>query len=228
MPSLRTVLGLLAFAFGIGALLVPGVAATFPFEPSVVGTVGLVVVFVGLGLAWAIAGSSRSAPAPPTAESRVSLPTPGTEFDEQLSMLESPPEGRDRDRRLETRAAVTERLRSLLAFALVDRYGLTEREARSAIAAGSWTDDEYAAALFLEDDPEWSVRAVVSELRPFGDAAEGREIRRAVDEVYALATDDQTDVPAREALLRSGAEDASATPANGDDPESEREELSSP
>lgn len=176
--------GAVAVLLGVGVVIDPGLATAIGLATDrvvVLALAGLALLQGLVAVAGRLTGRRRTA-APPEVEARIPAAVPGTAFDERLADL---PDHRVQ-RRDEERAAVRERLEGVAVDVLVAR-GLDEPTARRHLAAGTWTDDERAAALFVPAaDRELSLGARMRDA--FGsELAFARRARRAVAAIAAHA-----------------------------------------
>lgn len=176
-PSLATELGVASVvaAVGNGYLLVAGVGVL------------AVVWAVAAGTDWVLYGAEQATV--PERESFVAVPAPGGEFDEAVAELAGERERAARP--VDHREKVRERLRRDAARTLVLHRGYDREAAREAVAAGTWTDDRFAADFLAERDdaprPRWYQR-LWRWLRRADSFAVGAT--RTVDAVAAVAEGD--------------------------------------
>lgn len=129
-------IGLAVAALGIVLVFVPGLAT--PLTTSDIVVVALGLVALGVALRALVEGFTERPGSiqTPSPEYRGDVRIPGTSFDQSLAALD--PDLRDR---LEA-TCVT----------MLERFsGVTPDEASDRLAAGTWTDDEDAAAFFAAD-----------------------------------------------------------------------------
>jgi hypothetical protein len=217
MAPLRTLAGLLVFAFGVAAILIPSIAGVLPLDPSAIQVAGALTVLVGLNIAWAARRDDRSFPTPPVPETGADLPAAGADLDDEFDRLASAPK-RGSEEWMALREELETRLHRLAVRVLVDRYSMTENEAGTVLAAGAWSDDPYAAAYFSDDPvaPE-SVRSRLHSLSPFGETRVGKRARRAVSELEAIASDSRQHSLTREEMLARAGLDPGRSSVGADD-----------
>lgn len=141
---LLTVLGVVAFAVGLGAVFAPGLFALGIERYAVVG-IGLLALG---GTARFVQGrrhSPRRRGETATPELPQSVTSPGDDIDAVLTAFD-----RSRQRTSDRRRA---QLRSVAETALTRYRGQNEAEVSERIERGTWTNDSVAAA-FLAEDPE--------------------------------------------------------------------------
>lgn len=138
-------LGILVMSAGVAVPLL-GDRRTGP--AGLVALVGFLGGFAGFRLAVGRLRGHRRTRTPPPVEQRPAVERAGATFD--LALRQS--RGGTTGRTVSARSQVLERLRSLATSILARRRGTAEAEARDAVAAGTWTDDEAAAAL-LDEEP---------------------------------------------------------------------------
>jgi len=148
--------GVGAFAGGVAALTVARVGAVTGLSAILFGGSGFlgVVMLFFIYRDWVPALELDV----PGVESAIEQPAPGDAFDRTLEQFDG--EGRPF---LPDRNAIHERLRTLAASILA-RRGYTYEEARDAIDAGEWPDDE-AVSVFLRDPDATFERPLRERLR---------------------------------------------------------------
>ncbi|WP_049995960.1 DUF7269 family protein [Halococcus sediminicola] len=137
--------GVALVCWGLAVAVAPALADGVETTPALLTAVGLIALAGGGVAVHARFRADGDDPDLPTPETKRATPTPGAGFDEQLAALASG----DRMRGARERRAVRDRLDEL-AVAVLVRKGDGESDAREALAAGTWTDDPYAAAFFAE------------------------------------------------------------------------------
>lgn len=179
----------LLLATGVTLVLVGGVGALAPGTLVVPDTVALVALVVGVVVAVSLAVAFGVQDVRSPAIGRVERPTvrrprvPGRVADELLAGVTATGRVRGED----AREAVYDRLTAVAVDTLVARYDCTPETARLRLREGSWTDDEVAAALFVEGvDPEWTVRDRLRTLWT-GEPPVRRRARHALSELADLA-----------------------------------------
>lgn len=185
MISGRTLLGLVAFVFGIAGLFVPEVAEALPISPDFVGVVGVVLIVTGFLVA--LGTDKPEKPSFPVRETRKDIPGAGTEFDRKLAKLEAG--AADQffdDRRAEIHEDLRTTLYSLASVSIRERYGVTAAEAEEILLYGVWTDDEQAASFLSPQVTDTSSRSWVGRLTPFRREETESPARRVVEEIYEL------------------------------------------
>ena len=180
--------GVVAFLLGTLTVLAPGTAALLPVDGLVAALGGpwvfvatfavvAVAVVVAVLLARGFGGIDESTP--PDPDDVYEVPHPGAEFDAFV-------DGRVafRERLLgNTHERIRERL-GMTALSTLQRAGLSRDEARQALASGTWTDDD-AAAAFLSSRRTPSLRErLVAAVR--GESAFQYGARRAAEELARL------------------------------------------
>lgn len=135
--------GLLALVIGVVLVAQPDLAATIPFGTGVLGAVGVVAVLSGLFIArdrWQTrVGGIRS----PIPEFSISIPSPGSSFDDMIVQLTE-----ERRGTIEYRERIAERLEQVALAALMYQQNCSMDEAMEQLESGSWTDNSVAAAYF--------------------------------------------------------------------------------
>lgn len=188
--SLRTIAGVLVLAFGVAAIFVDGVASLVPFSPTLVDAVGVLLVGAALWMGRVALNTSRTSATPPVVETPTALAVPGDEFDGKLDELDSSAvRARDHERWLEVDAEVRRRLRSVAVATLVSRYDMTEREAETALAEGTWTDDPTARDYFSEaSEDRGSFGTQLRSVTLFGRASQQSGPECVIAELDAIAS----------------------------------------
>lgn len=188
-PSFRTILGLLVLAFGLAALLVPGVASIIPLESDLLLFIGILAIVVGVQMAIRYWQSENTEPEPPIPETSVTLPVPGSEFDEQLADLDSKGlHNTDYQQWILEREDIRDRLRSLAVDTLVAQYGVSESEAATALDEGTWTEDRHAVAFFMGEYPGTTpFDLYFQKLLPFTGTSVGTQAVHAIMELGAIS-----------------------------------------
>lgn len=182
-------LSVLVLTFGIAAILVPGIAEAVPLESELVFLVGFLAILYGLSRAVRSWRAERSSAIPPVPETSVDLPAPGAAFDEELAALASTSlHNDDYQQWILKREEIRERLRELAVATLVDRYGISERDASRELDDGTWTEDPHAAAFFAGEYPRSTpARLYLQKLTPFTGTTVGMQARHAIEELGAIA-----------------------------------------
>lgn len=163
---------------GLAVMVAPGLASGFGLGSDLLTAVAMLAGLGGVAAIYERVTADHETIDPPTPERRRPFPTPGDEFDRRLAAL-----GPRNRRSVRESRQIRDRLDEL-AIAVLVRDGDSEDRARERLAAGTWTDDPYAAAFFAEasasDVPlEDRLRAAFS--------AEPNSKRRARHAVDALA-----------------------------------------
>lgn len=152
---LLPVLGVVAFAVGIAALLDPAVAGSIAAGRGTVVVIGLLAVALGALFVRQRYRSNPDAFDLPEPERIQEQPVPGNEIDEMLAGV-SPANATHR------RPDLRRKLHQRLAEAAIEAQIVVEDRERSAaierLETGEWTDDPHAAALFLGELPSWAPR----------------------------------------------------------------------
>ncbi len=174
MRRLLATLGVAAVVSGAAVAANPGLATGRSSMSLAVVFVGVLALLEGVNAVMDRLGGDRSRAELPTVERRRQLPTPGDDVDVALGRLAGPPSA-ERDRQL---GELRRRLRRLAVDTLVAE-GHTEAEARTALAAGTWTDDPHAAALFADATAVPDGPGLVDRLR--GESGHRLRVRRAID-----------------------------------------------
>lgn len=171
----------LPLAVGVVALLAGTAVAVGlapPLPPVAESLLFVAVVLVG-GLVAARAVLTRASegpesdplPAPNhTADARV----PGEAIDRRPGRIAS-----DADAREELR----DRIEAVAVATVARTEGCSPADAREQLAAGTWTDDERAAAFFIEDPPSPTVAQRVRSLVR-GESVAQRRAAHAIDELH--------------------------------------------
>jgi hypothetical protein len=181
-------LGTALAVLGLASLVAPGLLGRLPTDRALVLVLGVLLVLGGVREVNRRRTTERLYAETPDAEAVVELPTPGDAFDDRFSRL-----ARTRYRVTE-RKRIREELGDLTEETLVRRQGLTPEEARAAMRAGTWTDDQFAAAMFSADSPRMGTVARIREL--FGSRSTfHHRVRRTADELVALVDDPQGPTP---------------------------------
>lgn len=183
------VVGVAVFLLGLLIVLSPSLGAAIPLEGLVsflggpyvfVAAIGVVsfVIAAGVVIARSVEGIDESTP--PDPEDVYAVPRPGHRFDEFVDGEGSLRVRLFGDRHERARA----RLHRTALATLMRVAGLSHEEAREAIARGSWTDDQVAAA-FLSDHRTPSVgQRLVAAVR--GESTFQHGARRAAEAVDRL------------------------------------------
>lgn len=164
------VVGVLIVAAGLAAIAAPAAVGWIPatLVSSAVGLVAAFGVVAAVARRWWASPDSTDRLPPET----VAVSPPGEEFDRQLRVAgtgETPHAN-------ERKETVRQRLHAAATQVLM-REGHSESAARDRLAAGTWTEDPIAAALFTDaDERDRSVRELVAETR----TAAGRQSLRAL------------------------------------------------
>ncbi len=128
-------------------------------------------------------------------ETEQDLPVPGEDFDGTVRNMRGlrRPDGRyreaGRNRYVRARDRINERLETAAVETIVRKSGCTEREAREALEAGTWTDDPVAAAYFTGKLEETSLRRRIG-LALSSEARHQRRANRAARAIADLAERD--------------------------------------
>jgi len=132
-----------AVLVGLGLLFVlqPGLAAALPIPRLTLVVIGLLAAVEGIRSVQRRRGSEIAGAELPDPEFGIETDPPGDDFDTRIARLSTRRGwiGGDFDR-------VENRLRTAAVSVVAARYGLSKREARERIEAGSWTEDPVAAA----------------------------------------------------------------------------------
>jgi hypothetical protein len=165
---------------GLVALAVPSVTTSLPTDDAVV-TVLAVVLLLGevreiqrrRHTAFQYAETSDT-------ELTLELPTPGDEFDRELSKVTM-----TRFNQIQ-RQHIRDEVREVAVETVQRRERCTEEEARELIREGAWTDDPFAVAFFTRRAPRISrrkrLRELVSSTPPFR-----RRTVAAIEAIHRLA-----------------------------------------
>lgn len=171
----------LPLAVGVLALLA-GTAVALglaPPLPSAAESVLFVAVVLVGGLAAARAVLTRAGEGPesdplPSPSRTVDAGIPGDAIDRGLGRIASDPDAREELR---------ERIEAIAVATVARTEGCSPAVARERLAAGTWTDDERAAAFFIEDPPSPSMgQRVRSFVR--GESVARRRAAHAIDELH--------------------------------------------
>ncbi|WP_439027278.1 DUF7269 family protein [Haloarchaeobius sp. DT45] len=175
-------------------LLVPGVACiaaglATTVAPGLAAGAGLAVVVLvvggvtAAGAALVLGYRSGGGPADRVESPGPTTPTdPGAAVDALLDDVTATGRRRGDD----TRREVYDRIEAVAVDVLVARYDCTAETAREWLAAGTWTDDEAAAAFFTEGlQPAYSTTDHLRTVRT-GDPPVRRRARRALAELTAI------------------------------------------
>jgi len=200
MRVIRVAVGVVLSVAGLALVVSPASAPAVPLWGGAIAAVGLALLAVGVVLGLRLFDAERTSATPPTPETTVTLPVPGADVDEALARLAAGPASVSaRERWVETKRALEERLSALALRTLCEQYGLDETQARRALEAGSWSEDPHAVAFFTgEYPPGTPLRTRVRESAAFGPPPVGTQAERVIDELGAIATDEGV---SREALL---------------------------
>ncbi|WP_396610528.1 hypothetical protein ACH9L7_09770 [Haloferax sp. S1W] len=141
--SLTVLVGVVATVAGL--VVTVGISLGLELTDVFLGLVGVLATLQGLRYVQ----RRRETPVRTTKttdpEVRVSVPVPGSDFDEQLVAATT------RRTRWTARDKVTERLETAAKRALVLREGYTPDEAEALVETGGWTDDDVAARFLGAD-----------------------------------------------------------------------------
>ena len=171
--------GLGALVLALLALVAPGLLA-LPFDRILVGVVGVVALLLALRAVRARLFGRRSEAETPDPERPVATPAPGEAFEDALAAFVDEDGGYPR-------ARLRNGLRTA-AVAVRSRYGTDdEAAAERAVADGSWTDDDRAAAFLREGEGPTPPLAARLRRRLRRESALEAGIRHAVDEIAAAA-----------------------------------------
>jgi len=180
--DLPTIVGAALGLFGLA--IVFGVGATV-LNVSV-ETTTIVAGFALLGALFtarqtvAVEGSRAT---PPDTEVKAELPVPGTGIDETLAEIDADPL-----ERLDERDDIQARLETVAVTLFTDRFGVREPVARSALADGTWTDDEHAAAFFAGEYPDWApLRLQIRDWSTFTRTPPSLQAEHVVAELLAVS-----------------------------------------
>lgn len=178
-------IGLVFVLAGIGVLLSPGIADAIPLTEALLAPVAIVGLLLGI---WRIRVRWRTTPGHlslPDPEVPFALPTPGDDLDDLVYGYTERAEGT-----LEYPERIGERLREVAIGALVDRENITREEALDRLEAGSWTDNQYAAAYFSPNItlPDPTPRERLFRVLGRGEHPYRQQIRETIDAIVA-ATD---------------------------------------
>jgi len=153
------VVGVLIVAAGLVAVAAPAAVGWVPatLVSSAVGLVAAFGVVAAVARRWFTSSDSPERLPPET----VAVSPPGDELDRQLRVAG----GGETPNANERKEVVRQRLHAAATQMLV-REGYSESVAHDRLAAGTWTDDPIAAALFTDADKRnKSVRELVAETR---------------------------------------------------------------
>lgn len=179
MNRLAVTVGVAAAVSGIAIVLRPGLAAGTTGLSLAVVFVGVLALLEGTNAVRDRLGGERRRARLPAVERQHRFGTPGDDVDGALARLAGPPsQARD-----EVYADLRGRTREV-ALDTLAAEGYTDPEAHAALADGSWTDDELAAALFA--DAAAVPEAAGLRDRVLGEPVARRRVRRAIDEIAGL------------------------------------------
>ncbi|WP_049971294.1 DUF7269 family protein [Haladaptatus cibarius] len=139
---LITVVGILAIGGGLAVVFAPELAGFLSTGAIFVKLVGVLTLVQGLRVVQGRRNNDLLQAETDDPETNVTLPTPGTEFDERLLQVHSGP----RKERFRARKKLRATLETSLVEAIVQREGCSKDEARTQLETGEWTDDAEAAA----------------------------------------------------------------------------------
>ncbi|GAA0244703.1 hypothetical protein ACFFQF_04140 [Haladaptatus pallidirubidus] len=139
---LVTVVGILAIGGGLAVVFAPELAGFLSAGAIFVKLVGVLTLVQGLRVVQGRRNRDLLQAETGDPETNVTLPTPGTEFDERLLKVHSGA----RKERFRARKKIRATLESSLVEAIVQREGCSRDEARAQVETGEWTDDDEAAA----------------------------------------------------------------------------------
>lgn len=183
---LSAAIGVVLAVVGLVALVVPSVTTALPANDLVVLGVGAVLALGGFREVWRRRNADPGYAETTDAEEPVELSTPGEEFDRRMDRLSNVLyQGNVRQR-------VREEVTKVALETLQRRFDYGESEARQVLRAGSWTDDPFAASFFTGKPPETDTISRARELVRSGTSFQHRA-RRAVDELYRLAEEEDPD-----------------------------------
>jgi hypothetical protein len=159
----------------------PGIAGAVPGSRLGVLAIGVLILAQGVRVVRARRRTTFREAETPDPESAMELPTPGDSFDEHLLTLRTASRGGVRQR---ARNRTYDRLEAAAIETIARRKQCSREEAVRFLEDGSWTDDEYAAALFggESDFDSLSLTAWLGSLV----SLEGRFHRQARHAAYAI------------------------------------------
>lgn len=178
---LRTALlvgGLLATMLGLGAIFAPGLLA-FGLDAAAVPLLGMLTLALAVRAVQQRRTVEQLLATTPDPEVLTATPPPGEDMDETLAdFLGTERTYYGRYTRRGLRRAAT--------AALVRYEGETEQTATERLDAGTWTDDDVAAAFLRNERPATLLPGRIRSLFGF-EPAYDRSIRRTVDAIAAVA-----------------------------------------
>ncbi|MEE6211193.1 hypothetical protein U3A55_13670 [Salarchaeum sp. III] len=171
--------GVAAVALGVTLVVAPGFAGAFSTNRTAVFALGGLAALLAIRALSTRRAASREAASLPEVESRVTFDRPGTDYIDRIREAASSRLNRDaRELRAE--------LRETAVRVLTTYDGYTQDGAESALDAGTWTDDPYAAAFFARTTPPRPLRLQLRDVFR-GTAAFDHRATRAVAELAAIA-----------------------------------------
>lgn len=142
--SILLATGIALTGVGLAVTVDPQPARALPVTRPMLLMVGLATVLVGVLLVDRRRQAERDLAETSEPESLPELPVPGDDFREDLRRAGSL-------RGTGSQEDVRERLRTAAVAVIRRRQDCSAEEARRLVAAGEWTDDEFAAAFLGED-----------------------------------------------------------------------------
>jgi uncharacterized repeat protein (TIGR01451 family) len=181
---LSAILGGLLLLLGIVVVLVPSLASSVPLGVAIIGPVALAALVMGLWRVRVRNNTGIEHVELPTPEVPFALPTPGDDLDEMLYRYAHRGEAT-----LEYPEQIGNRLRGVAVAAIAHREGITQEEALDQLEAGTWTDNQYAAAFFSDEvaTPLPSFDERVMQTLGRGEHAYERQVRETVDAIVGIA-----------------------------------------
>lgn len=171
--------GVLALALGLLAAFYPPVAAWFVVDDLFVLLIGVLALLLGVTAVQRRRRTEFTAGEPTTPETKLELPVPGDDADDEIDRLR----GRHRwtvRQRNETR----ERIAEAAVGVIRRRERCSREEAIEQLERGEWTDDRIAASFLGDVRPPVRIRlrALFSSEPRFK-----RRARRTIDAIHRLA-----------------------------------------
>lgn len=176
---LSLLIGAVTLAVGVVAIVAPGVVPVSP-DRAIVSLVGALAILQALRVVQRRRGGTLDEATTPDPERAVSTPRPGEDVESVLG------EFLDRRRVYGHLSRIREGLIAAAVAVLAQFEGHTPSDARARVAAGTWTDDAYAAS-FLggEEAPRVPLRARLGHTLA-RESSRRRKIRRTVDAIAAV------------------------------------------
>lgn len=205
---LAAFVGIAALGVSVLAIVAPELVA-LGLEWNLVAIIGLVVLVQALRVLQRRRREELDEATVPDPERSIAAPPPGEEFERVLEQFLDSRGG------YYHRARVRNGLRSAAVTVLTRYQGYVEADAEAAVAAGTWTDDRYAAG-FLGDETasDSSLRTRVRDLVR-RESAFDRDVRRTVDAIAANAGSTEQS-PDRTDRSRGDRDESAADAASAD------------